>query len=205
MNDSREDLEVIPSEGDAPLPIDRTLVRKTVLGLALLLVFSGVCGWLFKEPIVLLGQAFLERFGLVGLLVGTIITDTSPLPLTHEPLTFLAIAAGLPTWQIVTAISAGSVASGPIGWCLGRVILSGGHFAARLEERQPELMSFMHRRGLETVAVAALLPLPFALSTWTAGMLRLPLPKVAAISLLRVVKVCFYFQLMKLGWLAGGG
>lgn len=205
MPEFREDLEVIPSEADTGLPLDRALVRKTLIGLALLLVFSGVCGWLFKEPIVFVGEAFLERFGLAGLVVGTLVTDTSPLPLTHEPLTFLAIAAGLPSWQIVSAISAGSVAAGPLGWLLGRAILSGSRFAERLEESQPQLMSFMHRRGLETVAVAALLPLPFALSTWTAGMLRLPLAKVAAISLLRILKVGFYFQLMNLGWLAGGG
>jgi len=190
---------------EADLPIDREIVRKTIIGLSLLLAFSGLCGWLFKEPIVAIGQAFLDRFGLAGLFIGTIIADTSPLPLTHEPLSFIAIAAGLPSWKIIGVISAGSVASGPTGWVLGRVLLSQGRFAHWLERRQPRLMRFMRRRGLATVAVAALLPLPFALATWMAGMLRLPLGKITAISLLRIVKVGFYFQLMKLGWLAGGG
>jgi len=185
--------------------VDRAMIGKTVVGLLLLLLLSGACAFLLKDPLVSLGEAFLERFGLAGLFVGTIIADTSPLPLTHEPLTFLGITAGIPAATLLATIAAASVTSGPIGWTCGRVFLSGTRFASWLEQRHPNLMGAMRNNGLKVLAAAALLPIPFALATWSAGMLRLPLGKVALISLLRILKVGIYFQLIRLGWLAGGG
>lgn len=187
------------------LVIDGRLIRKTALGLLILLVFSGACAWLLKDPFIRMGELFLERFGLLGLFVGTIISDTSPLPLSHEPLTFIGITAGIPTTTLLLTITSASVLSGPIGWTCGRLLLSGTSFSAWLDRRYPGFMGMMRRGGLNAVAVAALLPIPFSLATWTAGMLRLPFHKVAAISLLRIVKVGVYFQILKLGWLAGGG
>lgn len=187
------------------LVIDGPLVRKTALGLFILLLFSGACAWLLKEPFIRMGEMFLERFGLLGLFVGTIIADTSPLPLTHEPLTFIGITAGIPTPTLLLTIASASIISGPIGWTCGRVLVADTAFAEWLDRRYAGFMGMMRRNGLKAVAIAALLPIPFSLATWTAGMLRLPFHKVAAISLLRIVKVGFYFQILKLGWLAGGG
>jgi membrane protein YqaA with SNARE-associated domain len=185
--------------------VDGPLIRKTAIGLLILLLFSGACAWVLKDPFISMGEIFLERFGLLGLFVGTLISDTSPLPLSHEPLTFIGITAGLPTATLLLTISSASVLAGPIGWTFGRVFLSGTSFSAWLDDRYPEFMGMMRRGGLKAVALAALLPVPFSLATWTAGMLRLPLHKVAVISLLRIVKVGVYFQVLKLGWLAGGG
>jgi membrane protein YqaA with SNARE-associated domain len=187
------------------LVIDGPLIRKTALGLFILLLFSGACAWLLKDPFIRMGEVFLERFGLLGLFVGTIIADTSPLPLTHEPLTFIGITAGIPTPTLLLTIASASILSGPIGWTCGRVLVADTAFAEWLDRRYPGFMGMMRRNGLKAVAIAALLPIPFSLATWTAGMLRLPFHKVAAISLLRIVKVGFYFQILKLGWLAGGG
>jgi membrane protein YqaA with SNARE-associated domain len=185
--------------------IDAPLIRKTALGLFILLLFSGACAWLLKEPFIRMGEVFLDRFGLLGLFVGTIIADSSPLPLTHEPLTFIGIAAGIPTPTLLLTITSASILSGPVGWTCGRLLVADTAFAEWLERRYPGFMGVMRRNGLKAVAIAALLPVPFSLATWTAGMLRLPFHKVAAISLLRIVKVWVYFQILKLGWLAGGG
>ena len=190
---------------DEGIVIDAAMLRKTALGLLLLLAISGLCAWLLKDPLVALGQAFLDRFGLPGLFIGTIIADTSPLPLTHEPLTFIGIAAGIPPITLLATIASASVSAGPLGWFFGRLFLSETRLAAWLEKKHPRLNSTMRRNGLKVVAIAALLPIPFALATWTSGMLRLPLHKVCALSLLRIVKVWLYFQLLNLGWLAGGG
>ena len=109
---------------DDGIVIDAPMIRKTALGLLLLLTISGLCAWLLKDPLVALGQAFLDRFGLPGLFIGTLIADTSPLPLTHEPLTFIGIAAGIPPITLLATIASASVSAGPLGWFFGRLFLS---------------------------------------------------------------------------------
>jgi len=193
------------SEPIEATPVDRRLLLKTAVGLLLVLLVAAVCAWLLKEPIESVGAAFLERFGLGGVFVGTVITDTSPLPLTHEPLVMLGLAAGVEWPVLLLTVSTASVLSGPVGWTLGRFLVADSRFTGWLQSRQPDFFGLMQRHGIQAVAVAALLPLPFALATWSAGMLRLPLGKVAAVSLLRVPKVAFYLLLMNAGWIAGGG
>jgi len=187
------------------ITIDRALMRKTIVGLFLILLLSTGSAWLLKDPLITVSDAFFERFGLMGLFIGTLIADISPLPVTHEPLTFLGIAAGIPTPTLLVTLSAASILSGPLGWFCGRLFVSGTPFASWLDRRYPEFINIMRHNGLKAVAITAVLPGPFAMATWTAGMLHLPLHKVAVISLLRIVKVVVYFFFLKLGWLAGGG
>ena len=54
------------------------------------------------------------------------------------------------------------------------------------------------------VAIAALLPIPFALATWTAGLTGVAFPKLLAASLLRIPKTWFYLWLILQGWAMGG-
>ncbi|MEE2829795.1 MAG: hypothetical protein VX498_11460, partial [Myxococcota bacterium] len=155
--------------------IDGPLLRKTILGILGLLALAALCGWLFKDPIVALSDAFINHFGLWGIFLGVLITDTSPLPMTHEPIVLLGIGAGVPWTALLPVVAGASVLAGPLGWACGRFFVADSRFASWLERRHPRLTGFMKNHGIKAVAVAALLPIPFALATWTAGMMRLPL------------------------------
>jgi len=196
---------------EAPLPpepgrfvVDRMLIRKGILGLIGILGVAGLTGALFKEPLQAVGAAFIGHFGLAGLFAGVILTDASPLPLTNEPLVFLARGAGVGVWTIFFVVSAASVTAGAAGYLSGRFF--GGLFGleAALDRRQPALAHFMRQYGAEGVAIAALLPIPFALSTWSAGILRVPLHKVMLAALVRVPKTGFYVLLIAGGLSLGG-
>ena len=58
-------------------------------------------------------------------------------------------------------------------------------------------------RSAWAVGVAAFLPLPYSVSTWTAGALGVRYHWVAAASLLRYPKTALYLWLIASGWSIG--
>jgi len=183
--------------------IDRKTVIKLVIGVVLILGLAAASGLLLREPITLWGGAFVHRFGLVGLLAGVVISDSSLLPLTNEPLVLLAISGGLSPWVVFAVTAGGSFLAGPLGWFYGYTLARRTRFGAWLALKNPNVTALLHRYGIRFVAVSALLPFPFSVSTWLAGAAGLPLRAVAAASLLRIVKTAFYVVLIVSGWAVG--
>ncbi len=187
-----------------PLVVDRRLVFKAVFGLGTLVVFAWACGLLFRGTIIAMGRGFVSAFGLPGLFMGVIVTDASPLPLTNEPLVMLAISGGVSAWVIFAVVSAASVTAGLVGYLGGVLVGRGTPLARFIKRRYPGFDGFMQRYGVWGVAICAFLPIPFALSTWSAGMLRIGWHRVALASLVRVPKTAFYLWLIMVGWGASG-
>jgi len=185
--------------------IDARLILKTVIGLAALVGISYLCGVVLREPIEFAGQQALDRFGYIGLACGAIFTDSSPLPMTNEPLVMLAVGAGRPGNEVFAVVSAASVCAGLVGHTAGRTVGNHTALGGWIRRRYPGFERFMVRYGAYGVAVCALLPIPFALSTWSAGMMRVALWKVALASLVRIPKTAFYVWLIVQGWTAGTG
>ena len=174
-----------------------------ILGLVMLLALAGVVGVVLREPLVRLAETFVGRFGLAGVFGGVMFTDSSPLPLTHEPVLLLGVSAGIDPWTLFAVAASASTAAGPVGyfggWCVRRSV----RFRRWLQGRAPDFTEWMREHGARGVAVAALLPIPFAVSTWTAGMTGVNFPKVLAASTLRVPKTGFYLYLIVKGWALG--
>ena len=177
-------------------------VRKAVIGLVLILLVAGLSGVLLREPITQLATWFLERFGLVGIFAGVVLTDTSILPLTNEPLLLLATSAGVDAWPLFAVSAVASTLAGPLGYGLGYLAGSTG-LRDWIRGREPRFEAFMLRYGAWGVAVAALLPIPFAFATWSAGMTRVSFPHVLLASLVRVPKTAIYLLLIVQGWAVG--
>lgn len=189
--------------GQSSYAVDARLILKAVVGLAVLVGASYLCGVVLREPIELAGQVALDRFGYLGLACGAIVTDSSPLPLTNEPLVLLAVGAGRPGNEVFAVVSAASVCAGFVGHTAGRTVGNRTALGRWIRRRYPGFERFMARYGAHGVAVCALLPIPFALSTWSAGMMRVALWKVMLASLVRIPKTAFYVWLIVQGWTAG--
>lgn len=180
--------------------VDGRLIAKACVGLLVLLGISYLCGVFLRDPIVTAGEVALDRFGLMGLYFGAIFTDSSPLPLTNEPLMLLGISAGQEVWEVFVYISAGSVTAGAVGYTCGRYIGEWIGLGNWIRRRYPGFEAFMKRWGAWGVAICAFLPIPFALSTWSAGMGRVHFGKVMAAALIRIPKTAFYLWLIVQGW-----
>ncbi|MCB9780647.1 MAG: VTT domain-containing protein [Alphaproteobacteria bacterium] len=184
--------------------IDRTTVLKLVGGALAVLAVAGLCGVLLREPLIAWGGLFLDRFGLAGLFFGAMFTDSSIVPLTNEPLMLLAISGGANPWVVAAITAAGSVLAGPIGWTCGRLLARHTRLGPWLARRHPQVVAFLTRYGARFVAVAALLPFPFAVSTWLSGATDVRFGHLLLASLLRIPKTLFYAALLTGGWAAGG-
>lgn len=194
------DLDLIPGEDDDPeVPSLGALMRQLGVGIALLVAAVGVLGYVMRDPLTLFAQMFTERFGLAGVFVGTLLTDT--MMLTHEPLMWAGYAGGLGFWPVYWTTTLASVLAGPLGWVYGRV-LGRSAWVQDLFARN-HLHAFLHKYGVWAVAIAALTPFPYSLATWASGAAHVPLRSVILGSFFRVPKVMFYFALIVFGWNLG--
>ena len=193
------------NEGEAGPRIDRKLLIKTGVGILALVAVAAILAAVLYEPITLVAETFLDRFGLLGIFAAVVVTDTSPLPMTHEPVLLLGVGAEVNPWLLWAVASAASVFSGVLGYTCGATLVSRSRFRGWVDRRYPGFVRFMEQHGAKGVAVSALLPIPFALSSWSAGMVRCGLPGVALASLLRIPKAGFYLWLIITGWTWGGG
>ncbi len=183
--------------------VDRTLLRKMGIGIVALLAVAAALAFLLEEPITVAATAFVERFGLLGLAAGVVVTDSSPLPMTHEPILLIGVSADVPPLVLWAVAGTASVGAGLVGYTCGAVLVSRSRLRGWLKERHPGFEAFMEKHGVKGVAVAALLPIPFALATWSAGMTRIGLGPTMAASLLRIPKTGFYLWLIVAGWAVG--
>jgi membrane protein YqaA with SNARE-associated domain len=182
------------------ITIDRALCLKLLVGLAAVLALAYLCGAAFRAPLVTAGTLAMEQFGLTGLFLGVLATDASPLPLTNEPLIVLWITGGVATVTVFLVVSMASVTAGIVGYIGGFLVGSRTPLGTWLKHRFPAMEAFMARYGALGVALCAFLPIPFALSTWIAGMTRVGLARVALASLVRIPKTAFYVWLIIMGW-----
>lgn len=171
------------------------LVRLGSALFTLVVVFAALA-WIARGPLEAFAGWFVGTFGLIGLALFVLVVDS--LPLTHEPVLFLGLSGGLGFWPVWAAGTIGSIGAGVVGWLGGRFL--GRHPALQRIFERYRITAFLHRYGAWAVAVAALTPFPYALTTWASGAAHVPLSQVLLGSLMRGPKVLLYLSLMAAGW-----
>ena len=181
---------------DDEVPSLRALLVRLGSALFTLVVGFAFLAWVARRPLEAFAGWFVDTFGLVGLGAFVLLVDT--LPLTHEPVLFLGLSGGLGFWPVCAAGTLGSIGAGIVGWLGGRV-LGRQPWLQSLFERY-RITAFLRRYGAWAVAVAALTPFPYAVTTWASGAANVPLRLVVLGSLMRGPKVLLYLSLIAAGW-----
>ena len=172
---------------------------KVLVGLLLLNLVGACCAWLFREEVEYIGTLFIERYGLWGIALGTLICDTSPLPLTNEPLALISLGAGIPFWTLIATMSCASHSAAPIGYTCGYILGRQPWITNWIQKKYPEAMDNGKKYATRAVVLGALLPIPYALTTWSAGMMKANFWHICWAGSLRWIK-----NLIAVGALAGG-
>ena len=175
-------------------------IIQAIIGLLILIVVGAGCSYLLREEIQFYGTMLIENFGLWGLVMGTIITDTSPLPLSSEPVAILGLGADLNLLDIIWTMSLTSHLSGPLGYFLGNIFSKTRLVSYLLNHKLVYIKEFVQKHGIKAVCMGALLPIPYALTTWTAGAVGISFWGTFWASSLRWVKTSLYVYLLSLGW-----
>lgn len=190
----------------APLDVRRVVVTAAV-GVVIFTGLIGLLAWFFREPLLAVGHWFVDRFGGPGVAVGYYFPDAFTVPLPNDAFTAFGLWGGMPFWEVVMWGSIGSIAGGSTGWAIGRWLL----------EHSERLQGFMQRRGGEDMvtqlrrggrwflALAAVTPIPYSITCWACGAMRMPYHEFALISLLRIPRVAVFLWLIQQGFVHIGG
>lgn len=177
----------------------RALLIRICVGIVLLFVALAALGYTFKAELFAISEAFVQRLGMWGVFFGFLIPDATALPLPHEAFSTFALIGGIGFWSIVGAASAGSLIGGTLGFFIGRRLQHTRLYQSIMTTRGAEMHRLVERHGVTAVAIGALSPLPYSLSTWAAGALGMPFRTFILVSLLRIPRVAFYLWLVQLG------
>ena len=166
----------------------------------MLLAASFIAGLTLKEPITAVSGWFVESLGLWGIFFGVLLLDCLPLTMS-EPLLLLGYEGKIGFWTLTTVAGCGSWLSAILGYSTG--LLLGRTERLKHIFRRYQMDTFMERYGVTFVAIAAITPFPYGISTVCAGASRIPIARVMLAALLRFPKNYLYMALVIAGWSAG--
>jgi membrane protein YqaA with SNARE-associated domain len=167
-------------------------------------VLAALLGWLFHEPAIELGRWFVGNFGGLGIAIGFFFPDAFTVPIPNDAFTAIGLFGGMGFWRVVFWGSLGSLVGGSTGWAIGRHLLA----------RSRRLQGFIERRGGEQIraqlirggryflAIAAVSPVPYSVTSWATGATKMPYWEFLLISLLRIPRVAAALWLIQQGFMS---
>lgn len=176
------------------------LALRWLAGIAVVFVGMVALASFFREPLERVGRAFVEGLGYPGMAIGTLIADGFHFPIPPQFYMLMAVTSGASRPIALAAIAAGSLAGGFAGYSLSHRIVKWGPIARRLERSQQAAASAFSRFGYRAAVVASLLPIPYSVLCYLAGIQHLPRRIFAVLSLCRLPKLLMFFYLVELGW-----
>jgi membrane protein YqaA with SNARE-associated domain len=170
--------------------------------LGLLVVFGAVAGLarVFRGPLQAIGTAFVDRFGLLGMFVGSFVSDAFTVPIPPQFYLLTAVTSGRPQLPAIVVCCTASVLGGALGYRLATPLSRLGFFRRLLDRTRPHVDRLFARWGRWSAVVAGFSPLPFSGLCYTAGLYRMPLPLFAVFLGLRVPRILIIYAAIRAGW-----
>ena len=176
------------------------LATRFVLGLLVMCLLAGVVGYLARKPAEALALGFVSRFGVWGMALGTLLADSLHFPVPPQFYMLLAVASKTPTLQAFPAIAVASLVSGGVGYQLAKWASRLDWLAGKTERYRHVLAAAFERRGYRVALVASLLPIPYSVLCYLAGLNRMPAAFLALLGAYRVPKLLGFYALVYFGW-----
>ncbi len=191
-----------PASADAPdaLRDAGPLLRRFALVLVAMLLVSGVAAHLLRPAAEAAARDFVERFGVAGMALGTLLADGLYFPVPPQFYMLLAIASHTPLSAGFTAIATGSVLAGAMGYAISERLSRLRWISQKTQRLRRTLASSFERRGYAAAVLVTLLPVPFSMLCYLAGLNRMPLKFLGLLALLRIPKLALFYFLLHLGW-----
>lgn len=176
----------------------RSIGLKVLVSISLFLVTSCLLEKYAEKHVTQLSRELMHKIGLPGLFWAVVVADGVPQPFTYVPLIFIAVKGAVPKAHVFFVCAAASYCAALLGYGLGFLLRStrwGAMFFNRLNAKYPYVPEIMQRRGAAGVALAALLPMPLAVATWTAGSFCVDFRCFMAAGLCRCPKIAVFVML----------
>lgn len=170
-------------------------LKKTLLGLLLLFVGLVFVGYVLEEELAALTIWIEARMGLGGFAFLIFINDTFVSPFPPDLVLFVfskSERADLAVW-VITLFGFCSALAGVVGWAIGTRLRHTSIplkiFGSRLEQSE----RIAKKYGSWAVLIGALTPIPYSLTTWSAGMMGLRFYQIIWPCLARLPRFWIYY------------
>ena len=179
----------------------KALLLKAIYALLGIIVVIVALSHFLKEPIHNLSIQFINIFGVYGVGLGILLSDSLPAFMIPDAFLFLAVAGELPDIPVIVYASAGSITGGSISYFLGRYIFPKiNKIQNFLKNHEEKLIVHLEKYGVWAVVLAATTPLPYSWMAILVGTLKMPYWKFLFSSFSRAPRFIIYYYAIKLGW-----
>ncbi|MBS4050080.1 MAG: VTT domain-containing protein [Methylomonas sp.] len=169
---------------------------KALAGILLLTAVMAALGYWYDEQMRFATNWVVERIGFAGLCLILFVTDTLVTPISPDILlVVIAHSALAERWLFyVSILSVVSVASGMLGWCIGRWLSHFNVVQKLFGQFNQEQRQFIQKYGFWAIVLGAATPLPYSVTCWTAGALQVKWTTVLTASILfRIPRIIVYY------------
>lgn len=160
----------------------------------------AMLGAVMREPVEQAAQVWVDTTGLAGMFAAIAVLDSVPTPIPPDLFTAFAYVGGVDFWSIAAVASVASVSGGTAAWAVARRFSQTAWFQRFIHGRGARPYALVKRYGTVALVLGAVSPLPFSLTCYAAGTLKMPYLRFFAVALLRAPRILFYLALIRLGW-----
>jgi membrane protein YqaA with SNARE-associated domain len=154
----------------------------------------------FRPELEAISHFLVVRLGYVGLFAGPFIADAFSFPAPPQLYLLAAITTHQSAGLTLALVSAGSVLGGNVGRWLGSLLGDRPFLTRLLGRTRGRVDAIFDRYGYWAVAVGALMPLPYSMLCYLAGVYQMPRGLFALMSLLRVPRLVFFYLILRAGF-----
>jgi membrane protein YqaA with SNARE-associated domain len=170
-----------------------------------LAILLGLTVLHFFSPYVLyLSESVLPEINNLTLFLLVALNDFVVTPVSPDIAIFLIAQRAPDSYMLISVLGAASVLGGALAWLCGR-FLENKFKVARLESFVRKNHALINKYGVWIVALGALTPVPYSLTCWAAGALKMDFSKFFLMILLRIPRFVIYFHFfgMSAGYMKG--
>ncbi|NCN26540.1 hypothetical protein GW915_03105 [bacterium] len=185
-------------EGQSDDEYVRSNIKKGLFVLLLLFVSLVVVGFYFNERLEELSHWFLKNTNIWGIVTFVFFNDFIISPIPPDVILVLATkgASYSSNLEMSLAFGVASTLGGCVGWAIGRYVLKPTWFGESFKGFIYNNHRRINKYGKLMVALGALTPLPYSMTCWAAGFLKMDFKDFVFVASLRIIRFLLYFKII---------
>jgi len=197
----QEDSPGSTSESNSAPTVDwRSAGLKIAVTVAIFLIVGLLLEHFAEDEVSAGAEWLMDKVGLYGLFAVVFLADGVPQPFTYVPVIWLAVKSSTPKMNVFAVCASASYSAALVGYGIGANLRSfscGDIFVKKLEQDYPAVQPLMETKGAMGVAMCAIMPVPLAVATWTAGAFKVWIPTFLVAAACRVPKIAMFVLLSR--------